>query len=604
VTPEMPEDASGSDGPAASGREGGGEPLREGGGEPLREGGGEPVSFKVVLAWLLGLALAALGWWGAPDDWREGSGSTTVDYRGERIAQGEVVIGSAEPIVVDGAAGPVAIRLTYPEGIPLEGVVEAGVAVEVDGAQVRPALQDVAVTIVLPDGRRELVPTVRWDEEAGELVASRRPSRGSTIVVALLAFVVVMWVSEALPLFVTSLLIPVVLVATGVAGAAEATAPFFNPIIVLFFAGFLMAEAMHRSGLDHFVSVMVTSRAGRSGVGLFATMLGLAAFLSMWMSNTAAAAVLIPIALAISDPLRHEGFRKALVLGIAYAATIGGVGSAIGTPANQLAIEFLDGFGGRSISFIEWFGFGLPMVILFLPLMGLYLWWRSRVRLDPAQLDEARRVAAEERRRVGGPSPDQIVVLAVFGLVMVGWLTETFHGVHAGIVALAGAVVLFVVRRLRPDDLARISWPSLLTFGGGLTLGLFLVGSGTSDYLATRLADLGSVPGLAAMFVVALIGLILTTVASNTASAAILIPLAIPLAAVLGLNPTLLVVVVAIATSVDFALVIGTPPTMIAYSTRLYSAAQIFRTGAVLDLVGIAVLVLAVTRIWDLLGVV
>lgn len=563
-----------------------------------------PSRRKQAVAWALGAALAVVGWSVAPADWTPGPGRVVVEYRGAVMVDAPVTLGDEEAVSVSGQRDDIAVRLDFPAGLAVEGTVRALTTVEEESSPLRPALQDVEVTLVLPDGREELIPTVEWDDEAEALVASRRPTRDAPVVAGLLAFVVVMWVTEALPLFVTSLAIPVVLVATGVAAAADATAPFFNPIIVLFFAGFLMAEAMHRSGLDHYVSVQVTARAGRSAKLLFATMLALAAFLSMWMSNTAATAVLVPIAMAISEPLRHEGFRRALVLGIAYAATIGGVGSAIGTPANQLAIEFLGTFGGRSIAFAEWFAFGVPMVVLFLPVMGVYLWWRSEVRLDPAQLGEARRVAVAERAELGRPTRDQITVLAVFGLVMLTWLTETFHGVHAGIVALGGALVLYVLRRLRTEDLGRISWPSLLTFGGGLTLGLYLVDTGTSDYVATRLTNLASLPGLVAVGAVAIIGLLLTTVASNTASAAILIPLAIPLAAVLGLDPTLLVLVVAIATSVDFALVIGTPPTMIAYSTRLYTAGRIFRLGAVLDLVGIAVLVLVVSRLWEILGLV
>ncbi|HSJ34313.1 MAG TPA: DASS family sodium-coupled anion symporter [Acidimicrobiia bacterium] len=556
------------------------------------------------MAWALGAALAVAGWLVAPADWEAGPGRVAVEYRNELVVDAPVELGDEEAASVAGERGDLRVSVVFPTGVPVEGSVRTLVTVEEAGTRLRPALQDVEVGLVLGDGRRELVPTVEWDEEAGALVASRRPTRGAPIVAALLAFVVVMWVSEALPLFVTSLAIPVVLVVAGLAGAADATAPFFNPIIVLFFAGFLMAEAMHRSGLDHYVSVQVTARAGRSAVALFATMLALAAFLSMWMSNTAATAVLVPIAMAISEPLRHAGFRRALVLGIAYAATIGGVGSAIGTPANQLAIEFLGTFGGRSIAFAEWFAFGVPMVVLFLPIMGFYLWWRSGVTLDPTQLGEARRVAVAERARLGRPTRDQITVLAVFGLVMLAWLTETYHGVHAGIVALGGAVALFVLRRLRAEDLGRISWASLLTFGGGLTLGLYLVDTGTSDYVATRLANLASLPGIVAVGAVALIGLLLTTVASNTASAAISIPLAIPLAAVLGLEPTMLVVVVAIATSVDFALVIGTPPTMIAYSTGLYTAGRVFRLGAVLDLVGVALLVLVVSRLWEVFGLI
>lgn len=540
----------------------------------------------------------------APADWEPGQGTTILGYRGESVIETPVTVGATTPLALTGAAAGVEVELTYPEGIPVDDPVEATIAVTRGGEHVQPDVSSITLRIELPDGRDELIPVVRWNDSDQRLEALRRPPQDSAVVLALLGFVVVLWVTEALPLFVTSLLIPVVLVFSGVAEAVAATTPFFNPIIVLFFAGFLMAEAMQRSGLDHRVAVSITARAGRSAVALFGTMVGLTALLSMFMSNTAAAAVLIPIAIAVTAPLDDESFRRALVLGVAYAATIGGVGSAIGTPANQLAIEFLEGFGGRSISFVEWFAFGLPMVLLFVPVMGVYLWKRSRIRVDRHGFSDMRRVAQDEHRKLGRPNRDQLVVLAVFVAVVLGWLTQTLHGFHAGIIALAGAVALFILGKLRPEDLGRISWPALITFGGGLTLGLFLVQTGTSDYLATRLTGLVGVPAVIAVFAVAMITLLLTTVASNTASAAILIPLAIPLAGVLGVSATGMVVVVAIASSIDFALVVGTPPTMIAYATRLYTVGQIFRKGIILDFVGIVLLVLVVTRIWELVGLI
>ena len=550
------------------------------------------------LALLAGLVGALL----APGDWTAGVGATSLEYRGEVVVEGPIPIGAGEPVEMVGSSGEITVTVTFPGGAPLDAPVEAWIVVTREGSVFQAEITDLELEITLADGRQELIPVIRWNPEEQRHEALRRPTRDSALVLGLLGFVVVMWVSEALPLFVTSMFIPVVLVFAGVAGAAEATAPFAHPIIVLFFAGFLMAEAMKRTQLDHFTSVTITARAGRSPVVLFASMVGLAAFMSMWMSNTAATAVLVPIAVAVTAPLAHAGFQRALVLGIAYAATIGGVGSAIGTPANQLAIEFLDSFGGRSISFVEWFAFGLPMVILFLPIMGWYLWKRSGVVIDPDQFEEARAVAREERRRIGAPRRDQIVVLGVFAAVAIGWLTQTLHGFHPGLVALVGAVALFVLGALVPEDLGRISWSALITFGGGLTLGLFLVQTGTSDFVATRLTGLAGVGTVIAIFAVALLTLILTTFASNTASAAILIPLALPLAGVLGVSVTGLVIVVAIASSIDFALVVGTPPTMIAYSTRLYTAGQIFRTGIALDLVGIIILVLAVTRLWEVFG--
>src|SRR3970040_2400865 len=228
----------------------------------------------VVLAVVAAIAGALI----APGDWEPGQGSTTLEYRGVKVIDAPVVVGESAPIVLDGSADSVLVEMTYPEGVPVEGQVQALIEVTEGGTTIEPALGDVSLTLTLPGGREEAVPMAQWDEESRSLEALRRPTRSATVVLGLLGFVVVMWVSEAVPLFVTSLLIPVVLVVSGVAPAVDATAPFFNPIIVLFFAGFLMAEAMTRSGLEGWISVNITARVGRSAGFLFARMLGLGAF--------------------------------------------------------------------------------------------------------------------------------------------------------------------------------------------------------------------------------------------------------------------------------------------------------------------------------------
>ena len=184
---------------------------------------------------------------------------------------------------------------------------------------------------------------------------SRRAPVNVAVVMGLLVFIVVLWVTEAAPLWITALLVPIVLVVSGAGTAKVALAPFFHPLIALFFGGFLIAEAMRRVKLDHLAAVSLVTWGGRSPVALFAAILGVSAFLSMWMSNTASTAVLLPIVLAVTAPLGSRAYTKVAVLGLAFAATIGGVGSAVGTPANPFAIEFLNDYAGRSISFLEWF---------------------------------------------------------------------------------------------------------------------------------------------------------------------------------------------------------------------------------------------------------
>ncbi|MDH3250570.1 MAG: SLC13 family permease [Acidimicrobiia bacterium] len=543
---------------------------------------------------LVAAVMATIGWIAAPDPWPTGEALLTVEVDGTVRVEDSVDLGSLEPLLLESGR----TRIAFEAGVPVDRPIEATITAPTSDPG------SVSVRLDLADGRTQRIPILRYDDDTGTFSASRRPPVDVAPVLALLGFVVVMWVTEAIPLFVTSLLIPVVIVVSGAGSANDALAPFFHPIIALFFGGFLMAEAMRRVRLDHLAAISLVSWAGRSPAMLLIGMMAVSAFLSMWMSNTAAAAVLVPIALSVTAPIAHPGYRRVAVLGIAYAATLGGVGSAIGTPANPLAIEFLESFAGRSISFAEWFGYGLPMVIVFLPVLAGYLWWRMGVTIDAADFAEVRRESRAELHRTGRLDRAQMTVLAVFAAVMLVWLTQTFHGLNTGIVAVGGAVALAILGKIVPEDLGRISWSALLTFGGGLTLGLFLTDSGASDWLAGRLAGLGGVPSWVGVTVVAAVALGLTTVASNTATAAMMIPLAIPLAGILGIDPTLLVLVVAVASSIDFALVIGTPPTMIAYSTGLFSSRDIFRIGIVLDLIGIGLLVTIVTAIWRLLGLI
>jgi len=553
---------------------------------------------------LVAALLAAVAGWYAPEAWPEGPGEIIVTREGERIARGEVVIGRDQAVRLVGRVDGYEVEIELPHGVPRKGTLKGTVRVLDAGAPIRPPLDYVRIDVHLSDGRSELIPIIGWNGAAEALSAQRRAPVDSAVVLGLLAVIVVLWVTEVIPLWVSALVVPVALVATGAGTAKAALAPFFHPIIALFFGGFLLAEAMRRVRLDHLAAVTLVTWGGRSPIKLFATILGVSAFLSMWMSNTASTAVLLPIVLAVTAPLGSRAFTRVAVLGLAYAATIGGVGSAVGTPANPIAIEFLDSFAGRKIAFAEWFAFGLPMVILFVPVMGAYLWWRMGVQLDGQRFGRARWAALREYARVRRPTREQWTVIAVFAGIMAVWLTQTWHGLNTGIVAVAGAVVLAIFGKLRTEDLGRISWEALITFGGGITLGVFMVQSGTSDWVATRLEALTVLPSFVAIAGVAVLALVLTAVASNTATAAMLVPLAIPLATVLRVDPVLLVVVVAIASSVDFALVIGTPPTMIAYSTRLFTAREIFRVGIALDLIGIVILIGAVVGLWELFGVV
>lgn len=496
-------------------------------------------------------------------------------------------------------------------------------------------LENIKLDITGPDSYSQRLQTTGVVGDSYEF-SMRIPIMGK-IIMALLFLVAVLWFTEMVPLEASSLLIPVMIVVLGVTSSAEALKSFFDPVIALFLGGFLIARAMRKHDVDKYIALKMVSKSSLDPKYLMLSMMGLSAFLSLWMSNTASTAVLVPIAVSILERLGDEAgskFKKALVLGIAYAATIGGIGSAIGTPANPMAIAFLSSYANRSISFVEWFLFGIPFIIPMILITWVYLIiFYKPGKIPKEKMIQTKKSIIEELEEMGNLTIEQKKVFAIFGFTVFLWLFQSIIvkgyklgelqiippllkmiGMETGalssaIVALIGAVLLFVFGLLESDDVSRINWSALLIFGGGLTLGNMIVNTGVSDWMALQLGNtlpstgtLGAV--LTISVVVGVLALIITMFASNTASAAMIIPLAIPLAAVLNIDPTLLVVIVAMASSVDFALVIGTPPTMIAFSTGYFNVREVFRIGIVLDIIGIIILTIFMVFIWMMLGLV
>lgn len=473
------------------------------------------------------------------------------------------------------------------------------------GQPVHLALDNVTSTIS-GVGYRQVLPPTNYSGEW--LDFTMRVPYKAKISTALVFAVGALWLTEMVPLAAASLMIPVVIVVTAVTDPHTVLQPFFHPIVVLFFAGFLLAEGMHRTGVDRIIALNILKRASLEPAYLMVTMIGLTAFLSMWMSNTASVAIIIPIALAVLEKIpgdhQRTGFRRALILGIAYAATVGGIGSAIGTPANILAMTFLNELTGAQMGFVNWFYYGLPLVIVMIPIIWLYLILVFRVKLHHVGPHLNHEVYEKELKEMGGLSKDQLLLLVVFVAIVGLWITDRWHHIHSAIVALGGVIILFFAETIKKEDLNRINWDALLTFGGGLALGNMLVMTGVSDWIALKLTRLANFPPLLVVFLVAGLTLLIGAFISNTACAAMLIPLAIPLAKILHMDPRLLVTVIAIASSIDFALVVGTPPTMMAYSTGFFEAKDIFKRGVVLDLIGILVLSFGVIWIWQWLDVV
>ncbi|MHA1505217.1 MAG: SLC13 family permease, partial [Candidatus Heimdallarchaeota archaeon] len=440
----------------------------------------------------------------------------------------------------------------------------------------------------------------------------------SGIALGLLVLIAGLWITEIVPTIVGSFLVPIVVAITAISGTADALQPFFDPVIALFLGGFILAEALKKHNIDKRLALGIIGNATKRPMLLLLILMGVSAFLSMWMSNTASAAVMIPIAIAMVDQIKNQGrneditgFKKALVLGIGYAATTGGIASVIGTPANPIAIAGLANIG-IEISFLKWFAFGLPFVVIMLLLIWGYLLLVFKPKVSKESLGEAQIVFKKDLKKMGKLTKKQWITIGIFVFTIALWLlasplkkwTNGAVSLSSGIVALIAVVLIFGLNILEPKDVKKVNWNALFLFGGGLCLGNALVSTGIGDWIASNMGVIEGKHYILIALIVGGISLAVTAVASNTASAAMLVPLVIPIAVSLHIDPIMLAVIVAMGSSVDYALVFGTPPTMISYSTGFFSVREIFKIGGILDIIGILLLATVSVVLWVAFGLV
>jgi sodium-dependent dicarboxylate transporter 2/3/5 len=405
-------------------------------------------------------------------------------------------------------------------------------------------------------------------------------------VLAIVVAVATLWLSEAVPLFVTSLAVPILLTVFRVSEPSAALAPFFDPLIALFLGSFVLAAALSKCQLHTLLaSRLLRVARQRSHMVLLVLMLA-AAFTGLWLSNTATVSLLLPVVLSIIETnhlaSRAPRLAKSLLLGIAIAAAIGGMATIVGTPPNALAAGFLKD-AGFEVSFVSWIVFGLPIAVILLPIV----WGLLRLVFVP----EVRTLKKVSTQKVYGLSRVQVTTLVVAALVIFGWLTEPFHGVAPAIVSLLGVVIIFALKLLSQRDVAKLPWTTLLLFGGGLSLGKAVIATGLAERLGQIWAD--SVVGLplAGILALGMIGAVLiTSFASNTASAAVVIPIAIGVASAVNINPVLLTVGITLALSLDFMTPVGTPPAAIVYGTGLLRTRDFLRAGSLITFAGLLVI--------------
>jgi len=405
------------------------------------------------------------------------------------------------------------------------------------------------------------------------------------------------WIFEPVPIPVTSLLPLSLLPLLGILTPTQVGQAYGSPLILLLLGGFLLSRSLEASGAHRRIALfMIRLFGASSGRRLVMGFMAAAAVLSMWISNTATTLMLLPVAMAVLEGAEQRArLAPPLLLGLAYAASVGGIGTPIGTPPNLIFMQVYTDVTGESVSFLTWMSWALPVVVLFIPLMAFALTRNLQGALR-VELPQVGRWSVAERR-----------VMLVFGLTALAWITrsEPFGGwstwfglvqANDASVALLAVVVMCLVpdgrggRLLDWERASTIPWGVLLLFAGGICLARGFVSSGLSDVMGQTLAGLTDMPLLALMLLIALGVTFMTEATSNTASTSLLMPVLAAAALAAGLPPEVLMVPAAMSASCAFMLPVATAPNSVVYGSGVVSTARMAREGALLNLIGALVI--------------
>ncbi|MDA7878826.1 SLC13 family permease [bacterium] len=434
------------------------------------------------------------------------------------------------------------------------------------------------------------------------LYASGSPSE-ICITVAITIWVAAWWITEPISIPATSLIPLALFPLFGILSPDDVARAYGHKLVLLMLGGFMLSAAMEKSGAHKRIALgMVNFFGSGSGRRLVFGFMTASAVLSMWISNAATALMLLPIAMAVVSQTSNRKFQIALLLGIAYGASVGGVATPIGTPPNLVFMGVYQEATGVEIGFLDWMKMALPVVLIMLPIVGFWL-TRGIGTIDPIKLPS-----------VGTWRKEEIRTLLVFGLTALFWVTrqQPFGGwvgfaegqgislpyANDASVALIGVLFLFVLpcgqggKLLDWETAAKIPWGVLVLFAGGLCLAGAFKSSGLSEMLGNSISSLGTLPVLLSIASICLAVTFLTEVTSNTATTTILLPILVTGAIAAGVEPKLFMIPATISASFAFMLPVATPPNAIVFGSEKFSVSEMAREGLVLNLVGILIVTL------------
>ncbi len=390
-----------------------------------------------------------------------------------------------------------------------------------------------------------------------------------------------LWITQALPISTTALLIPVLAMASGLLTATQAFENFASPVIFLFMGGFALAAALQKYSLDQLFANKMLSFSGGKPLKAILLLFLSTAILSMWISNTATIALMLPIALGLLSSYGTKVSSNSTIfvlLGLAYSGNLGGMATLIGSPPNAIAAS------AAKLSFADWLVWGVPMFLLLFPLMIVVLFFMFRPKFSNSVTINLPKVERSWQRNW---------VIVIFTLTALGWIfsapLSNALGIHSGFDAMLAvlAIVLLTGSKSLPfeDFVSKTNWGILILFGGGLTLSALLKSSGASFWLANVISSyLPANNTWLVLLIICVFVIFLTELVSNTASAALLVPLFMTVAVELGLPPAGIAVVIALCASCAFMLPVATPPNAIVFSSGLVPQKQMMRAGLVLNL--------------------
>jgi sodium-dependent dicarboxylate transporter 2/3/5 len=427
---------------------------------------------------------------------------------------------------------------------------------------------------------------------------------------ALLALMAIWWATEPIPIPATSLLPLAILPLIGAGTPAEAASGYSSTIVMLLLGGFIIALGIERWGLHKRIALNVVSIVGNSPQALILGFMIATALLSMWISNTATTLMMVPIALSAAAALGDKSgrFVVALLLGVCYAASIGGVATPIGTPTNLIAIDWLKNNADASIGFVTWMKFGIPAMLLLIPAA----WWSVTRGLPKLTGGQAALDSVKASKAALGPmNQPEVRAALVFGFTALLWVTrlpvqsfghtrgwEWANAYSDMGIAIAGAMAMFLIPASKKEGRALLNWKEarelpwgvLILFGGGISIGRAVTRTGLSDWMGEQLSMLSAFPPLLFIALVVTLVIFLTELTSNVATMTTLAPILGALAGAIGAAPESLLAPAAVAASCAFMLPVATAPNAIIYATDEVPIGQMMQKGLRVNLIGILII--------------